>query len=62
MTELLIFCLKGGEKQFIALTKFGTTWTDNRNKFKTTFKKASLNIAINFLLDPCFFYFDNLSF
>lgn len=31
MTELLIFCLKGGEKQFITLTKSGTTWTGNRD-------------------------------
>ena len=34
MRELINFCFKAGEKQFIAVTKFGATWTDNKNKFK----------------------------
>ena len=31
MRELIKFCFEGGEKQFIAVKKFGATWTD---KFK----------------------------
>ena len=34
MRELIKFCFEGGEKQFIAVKKFGATWTDNENKFK----------------------------
>ena len=34
MRELIKFCFEGGEKQFIAVKKFGATWTDNKNKFK----------------------------
>ena len=26
---MLSFCFKGRKKQFIAVTKFGATWTDN---------------------------------
>ena len=55
--------IKGDEKQFIVVTKFGAKWTDNKLKFKITFDKASLKLTINFLLDNCFFVkFGNLSF
>ena len=57
MRELINFYFKGGEKEFIVVAKFGATWTDNRNKFKITFDKASLKLAITFLLDNCFFFF-----
>ena len=60
--ELLNFCFKGRKKQFIAVTKFGATWTDNENKFKITFDTASLKLSIDFLLGNCFFSFVNLSF
>ena len=62
MRELLNSRLRGGEKQFIALTKLGTIWTDNKNKLKIIFKKASLKLVINFLLYNCFINFDNSSF
>ena len=42
MGELINISCKGGEKQFIAVTKFGTTWNDDKNKFKIMFDKASL--------------------
>ena len=57
MRELINFYFKGGEKEFIVVAKFSATWTDNRNKFKITFDKASLKLAITFLLDNCFFFF-----
>ena len=34
MKEPINFCFDGGKKQFISITKFGATWTDNKNKFK----------------------------
>ena len=60
--ELINFCFKGGEKEFIAVTKFRATWTDNNTKFKITFDKAFLKLAITFLLDNFFFDFGNLPF
>ena len=33
MKELISFCFKGGETQFIAATKFFVKWTDNITKF-----------------------------
>ena len=55
MRELINFCFKSGEKQFIAVRKFGAAGTEKKNKVKTTFDKASLKLFINFLLDNCFF-------
>lgn len=40
--ELINFCFKYGDKQFIAATKFGAKWTGDKNKFRTIFDKASL--------------------
>ena len=60
--ELIHFCFIGGEKQFIAVIKFGAIQTDDKNRFKTKFVKATLKLAINFLLDNFFFNFGNLSF
>ena len=55
--DLIIFCFKNGEKQFIGLTKFRTTWTDDENKFKRERKKFKKNCLLNtyaiiFGLDP----------
>ena len=57
MREVSSFCFKVGEKQVIAVTKFGSTWTDNINKVKITFDKTSLKLTINI-----FFFFDSFSF
>ena len=54
MRELINFCFKGKEKQFIAVAKIIATWTDNKKKFQVTFDKNSLKLVINFLLDNCF--------
>ena len=43
------------------LLKFGATWINDKSKFKTTFNEVSLKLAINFLLDNCFFNFGTLS-
>ena len=55
MRELISFCFKGGQKQFTVVTKFGSTWTDDKDKFKTIFDKAFLKLAIKFLFDNWFF-------
>ena len=50
MKELISYYLKGGETK-LAVTKLDATWTDDKNKFKT----SSLKLTINFLLDNCFY-------
>ena len=59
MREFINFCSKSGEKQFVAVTKFGATWTENENKFKVTFNKGSLTVG--FLIINSF-SFGNLPF
>ena len=51
MRGLLHDCFKADELQFIDVTNFGVEWTDYKNKFKTTFDKVSLKLAVSFLLD-----------
>ena len=53
--ELINLCYKGGKKHFIAVSKISATWTDNESKLKIKFQKFSLKLAIDFLLDTCFF-------
>lgn len=62
MAKLIIFNFKGDKKKFIAVTNFGATWIDDKNKFKTIFNKYSLKIAMNFLLNNSFLNFGKLSF
>ena len=62
MRKLINFYFKDGEKKFIAVTKFGATWTDKRKQSKITFDKASLKLAITFFFDKCFFDFGNFLF
>lgn len=52
----------GGEKKFIAVTTFSATWNDNINKFKVTFDKTSLKLAIDFPLENCFLILVTCSF
>ena len=51
MRGLVYNFFKAYEIQFIVVTSFGVEWTDYKNKFKTTFDKVSLKLAISFLLD-----------
>ena len=60
--ELINFPFKGGGKEFIPINKFRARLTDNQKKFKITSDKSSLKLAINFLLNNCFFNFGNLFF
>ena len=62
MKKLVNCSFKGGEKQFISVRKFGPTWTDDRNKLKTTFDNTLWKLVINLLIDNCCFNFDNLPF
>lgn len=59
MRKLINFFFKNS---VFAVTKFGATETNDINKFRAKFDKASQNLAINFLLDKLFLNFINLSF
>ena len=56
------FIIVAWGKQVIVVAKFGAIWTDSKSKFRITFDKGSLKLAVNFLLDNCFFNFGYLSF
>ena len=58
MRKLINFCFEG-EGKIVIVTKFGAASTGDKNKFQTSFDKASSKLAINFLLDNCFVLFFN---
>ena len=60
MRELISFCFKGGEEQFIPVTKSGATWINNENELKEKFHIISLKLAINFLTDNFFLIFQQI--
>lgn len=62
MKELINFCFKDGENNFISVIKFDATGTGNKSKFKMIFDRAFLKLAINFLLNNISFSFGNLPF
>jgi len=62
MSESINFCFNGGDKEFIGITKFGASWTNNKDKYNVTFNKTSLKLAINYLLDNCFFTMGTMCF
>ena len=54
MRGLINISFTSGKRQFINVSKFGVEWTDDKNKFKASFDKGSVNLAINFLHDNSF--------
>ena len=53
--ELINFCFNGWGKGFIGTTRYGAIWTNNQEKYRMSFDKTSLKLAINYLLDNCYF-------
>ena len=43
LPELINFCFKGGSRNYIAVTKFGARWVDDKN-CKLMFDKAKLKL------------------
>ena len=62
LLELINFCFKGGLGNYIAVTKFGTRWVDDKKNYKIVFDKTKLKLAINYLLDNCYFTIGNSTF
>ena len=47
-TKVLInFCLNGWDKEFIRITKYGSIWTKNQQKYRFSFNKKSFKLAIS---------------
>ena len=46
----------------IGVNKYGAKWVQDRTKCAITFDKSSLKLAIDFLLDQCYFNVGNLIF
>ena len=62
MREIINFGFKGGDKFYIGITKYGARWVNDKTKCNITFDKSSLKLAINYLLDQCYFNVGNLIF
>ena len=55
MGELINFCFKGEDKEFIRITRYSAMWTNNQQKYGLSCNKTSLKFAINYLLlDNCY--------
>ena len=55
----------GGLGNYTAAKKFDARWVDGKKNYdgkKFVFKKAYLKLAINYMLDNCYFTFGNLPF
>ena len=52
--QLINFCFNGWNKGFIGTTRYGAIWT-NQEKYRMSFDKTSLKLAIYYLLDSCYF-------
>lgn len=61
MKELLQFCFKGSEIDFVSQTKLDTIWANDNNKIESIFDKASLHAIIKLMLDNRFLNFGILS-
>lgn len=55
LREIINFCFKGGDKKYIEVNKYGAKWVSSRHASNVTFDKRSLKLAINYLLDNCYF-------
>ena len=62
MGELINFCFNGGDKEFIGITRYGAIWTNSQEKYKLYFNKITLKLAINYLLDNCYFTLGSMCF
>ena len=62
MGKLINFFLNVGDKEFIVLTKYDAIWTNSRQKYKLSFNKASLKLAINYLLNIHYFTLVSMGF
>ena len=62
MREIINFGFRNEDKFYIGITKYGAKWITDKKKCNIVFDKASLKLAINFLLDQCFFHVGNLIF
>ena len=55
LREIINFCFKGGDKKYIEVNKYRAKWVSLRHASNVTFDKRSLKLAINYLLDNCYF-------
>ena len=55
LNDMIDFCFKGGNHQFISVTKFGAKWVGQNRPGATIFTKSSLKNATKYLIENCFF-------
>ena len=62
LREIINFCFKGGDKMYIEVNKYRAKWVNENQPNNITFDKISLKLAINYLLDNCYFSIGNMVF
>ena len=62
MNELIDFCFKGGNKNYIVVNKYSAYWVSDNNSNRLTFTNSTLKHAIKYLLDDSYFSFGNKIF
>ena len=45
--------INGGVKEFIGITQYGAIWTNNLWKYRLSFNKIPLKLAISYLQNNC---------
>ena len=57
--ELIDFCFRDGDKEFTWIIRCGAIWTNSRQKYNLPFKKSSLKLAVDYLLENIYFTLRN---
>ena len=55
LNELIDFCFKGGDKEYISVDRYGAKWVSQEKRGCVMFTKTSLKKSVKYLLDNCFF-------
>ena len=48
MGELINFYFPGADEELFGITRYGTIWTNNQQKYKLSFNKTSLKLALTY--------------
>ena len=50
------------DKEFIGTINYGAIWNNNQQKHRLLFSKTSLKLAVNYLLNNCYFTLSSTCF
>ena len=62
MRELFNFCITERLENYIAATKLGSRWFNDKKNYNVVFDKTKLKLAMNYLIGNCYFMDRDLTF